>query len=311
MTTRILVTGASGLIGRHVASALVRAGAEVYACGRNAQGLQLAGVKWQTVDLLSREQVAKLVADVSPQTIVHCAWYTEHGKYWTAPLNADWVAASVFLAQEAYSRGAFRFVGVGTGAEYAPDAESPLSELTSRIGPDTVYGLAKDETRRAIEALAASLGRSFAWARVFMLYGDGEHPARLVASLCRSLVKHETAKMSSGKALRDFMHVRDVGAAIAALALSDVRGCVNVGSGHSAPISSIAKKLATLSKRPELLAIGALPDRPNEPAASFPDVLRLRDEVGFRPLFSLDEGLESAFEYWRSQANPGGSASGK
>ncbi len=300
---RVLLTGHTGFIGRHVSSALARTGVEVYACGRNVQSPQLTGVNWQTVDLLSREQVVKLVTDVAPQIVVHCAWYTEHGKYWAAPANADWVAASVFLAQEAYSRGASRFVGVGTGAEYAPDAASPFCELTSRIEPDTVYGLAKDTARRTIEALALSLGHSFVWTRVFMLYGDGEHPARLVSSLCRSFVKGETAKMSSGKALRDFMHVGDVGAAIAAVARSDVRGCVNIGSGDAAPIASIAKKLATLSGRPELLAIGALPDRPNEPAASFPDVSRLRDEVGFRPSVSLDDGLAAALDYWRSQEN--------
>jgi nucleoside-diphosphate-sugar epimerase len=299
VTNRILVTGANGLIGRHVLAPLLASNAEVHACGRAAR--TVPGVTWHQVDLLARDQVKALIATVAPDIVVHCAWYTEHGLFWAAPVNAEWAAASVALAHEAYARGAKRLVALGTGAEYAPDASSPLSEATSRIGPETLYGSAKDTTRRALEILTSTHDRSFAWARVFMLYGEGEPPGRLVPSISRALVTGQSAKMSSGTPIRDFMEVRDVGAAIAALALSDTRGCVNIGSGEPMQIVQIAKKLAELSGKPNLLAVGAFPDRPNEPPASFPDISRLKKEVGFTSKISLDAGLASALEYWRNR----------
>jgi nucleoside-diphosphate-sugar epimerase len=134
-----------------------------------------------------------------------------------------------------------------------------------------------------------------------MLYGAGEHPARLVSSLARAFVKGESAKMSSGKPVRDFMDARDVGAGIAAVARADVLGCVNVASGEPVSVVSVARKLAELSGRPELLAVGALPDRPNEPAASYADTQRLRSEVGFTPSISLERGLADALDYWRKR----------
>lgn len=298
MTRRILVTGASGLIGRHVVAEFQRRGADVHGCGR---GEPVTGIPWYRLDLLDRDKVKSLVARVRPAIVIHCAWFTAHGRFWMAPENVEWAAGSVELAREAFDRGATRFVGVGTGAEYASDAAMPLNELDSCIAPETLYASAKDTTRRALEVLASTNGRAFAWGRVFMLYGAGEHPARLVSSLSRALVRAEPAKMSSGRAVRDFLDARDVGAAIAALALSSVEGCVNIASGEAVSIRSLAEMLAQLSGRPDLLSIGALPDRPTEPAASFASIHRLSNEVGFTPAISLARGLSDALSYWRQR----------
>ena len=302
MANRILVTGATGLIGRHVLGSLLGADAEIHACGRGAGRQTVPGVVWHRADVLARDQVKNLIAAAAPDVVIHCAWYTEHGKFWTAPINAEWAAASAALAHEAFARGARRFVGVGTGAEYAPDAPSPLSESASRIVPDTLYGSAKDTARRAIEGLSASLDRSFAWVRVFMLYGEGEHPARLVPSLCRSLVRGEPARMSSGKVVRDFMDARDAGTAIAAVAMSSLNGAVNIGSGVPVGLMHVGQTLARLAARPDLLQIGALPDRLGEPAAIVADITRLTREVNFQPRISLELGLSDALSAWREEA---------
>lgn len=296
MTKRILVTGAGGLIGRHIVAELQRRGADVHGCGRNRPA---SSVPWHALDLLNRDEVKLLVAQVRPAIVVHSAWFTVHGRFWSAPENVEWAAASVALARAAFEHGAARFVGVGTGAEYAGDAPMPLDELNTRVAPETLYASAKDATRRALEVLASTDGRTFAWGRVFMLYGAGEHPARLVSSLARALVRAEPAKMASGRPVRDFLDARDVGAAIAALALSNVEGCVNIASGEPVSIRSVAETLAQLSGRPDLLSIGALPDRPNEPAASYASTQRLGNEVGFTPAIPLALGLSDALSHWR------------
>ncbi|MDZ4867518.1 MAG: NAD(P)-dependent oxidoreductase [Alphaproteobacteria bacterium] len=296
---RVLVTGATGLIGRHVVNALIERGAEVHAATRSlAHGTTNGEVRWHKTNLLDQRERIQLLDSAEPQTIVHCAWVTDHGAYWTSPENLDWTAVTLSLAHEGHERGTTRFVGVGTCAEYAWGGDEPLSETTSPLQPATLYGIAKDAARRVLEAFAATSGMSFAWARVFMLYGAREHQDRLVASLARALTHGEPAKMSSGKIERDFLDARDVGAAIAALAASPATGPVNIASGTPVTLRHVGETLARLAGRPELLALGAYPDRPGEPQTIRADITRLTRDVGFTPRISLERGLSDALDAW-------------
>ncbi len=139
---------------------------------------------------------------------------------------------------------------------------------------------------------------SFAWARLFFLYGPGESPGRLVPSVAQALANGEPAKCSSGTGVRDFMDVRDAGEALTSLALSDVSGAVNVASGSGISVADVARTLGRLAGKPELVQVGALEDRPTEPPRIVADVARLRDEVGYQPGRTLEAGLEEALAYW-------------
>jgi nucleoside-diphosphate-sugar epimerase len=299
---RVLVTGATGLIGRHVVNALYERGVEVHAVTRSLAHETTNGeIRWHKANLLDHRDRAQLLDSAAPQTVIHCAWVTDHGAYWTSPDNLDWTAATLSLAHKAHERGATRFVGVGTCAEYAWGGTAPLSETTA-LQPTTLYGVAKDAARRVLEAFAQTSNLSWAWARVAMLYGAGEYKDRFVASLSRALVQGEEAKMSSGKLVRDFLDARDVGAAIAAVAASKVTGAVNIGSGQPTTLLQVGQTLARLAGRPDLLRAGALPDRANEPTHLVMDVTRLTQEAGFRPSIALEQGLTDALEFWRAES---------
>lgn len=291
---RVLVTGASGLIGRNVVKALLERGVEVHAVSRTLAHQPDGGlVRWHKADLLNRDARIAVLDSSGPRTIIHCAWVTEHGAYWSSPENLDWVAATVSLAREAQERGALRFVGVGTCAEYKWGQDDVLSETSSPLEPATLYGKAKDATRRVIEAFAAGCGLSFAWARVFMLYGAGEAPGRLVASLANALARDEPAKMASGKGVRDLMDARDVGAAIAAIAQSSATGSINIGTGVGTKLGVVGEILARLAARPDLLQLNALPERA-EPLCIVADATRLARDVGFQARVRLEDGLRDA-----------------
>jgi nucleoside-diphosphate-sugar epimerase len=161
--------------------------------------------------------------------------------------------------------------------------------------------MAKAACHRACADILAGSGVTFSWARLFYLYGPHEHEARLAPSVARALLRGEVAACSSGLAVRDYMHVADVGAGLAALALSSVEGAVNVASGQGTTIAHLAQVLADLVGRPDLLHLGALPDRTDEPPRITADVKRLSQEVGFQPRFDLRSGLADALAYWRSQ----------
>ena len=206
------------------------------------------------------------------------------------------------LARAAADAGVTRFVAAGTCYEYEWPTDADCCEAETPIRPSTLYGVTKDATRRALEAFCAAQNIAFSWARLFFLFGPGEGPNRLVSSIARSLVAGEAAKCSRGLALRDFMDVRDCGAALAALVASADKGAINVAGGEATTIAEVARRLGLLAGRPDLIALGALPDRVGEPTRITANVDRLRQATGFAPSGTLDLKLADALEYWRGQA---------
>src|SRR5579871_2830060 len=109
---RVLVTGATGLIGRHVCTSLVQRGFDVHGVARNAAAMP--GVNLHACDLLDTDDAGRVIRGIRPQIVVHCAWVTTHGAFWQSPQNLDWLAASARLLRTAHDCGVLRVVGLGT-----------------------------------------------------------------------------------------------------------------------------------------------------------------------------------------------------
>jgi nucleoside-diphosphate-sugar epimerase len=300
---RVLVTGASGFLGRATLPLLTQLGCEVVASARRP-GPPAPGVEWIAADLLAPGEAERLGREARADALLHLAWTVEHDKFWTDPANLDWVGASLRLVRAAVEAGTRRVCVTGTCFEYDWPDEDACVERVTPLRANTLYAACKDSCRRIIEAYAAQTGLSFAWARIFHLYGPGENPARLVSGIARALVAGEPARTSRGLGVRDFMDVRDAGAALARLLLSEVNGPVNVATGEGISIAEIATRLAGIASRSDLCRLGALPDRPNDPLRIVADVTRLRREVGVEAPRPLEQGLAEALDFWRKVATP-------
>lgn len=298
---RIVLTGASGFIGCQALAALVVRGADVHAVSRRRPDVDGA-YTWHRADLLSPGEGRSVIGKVRPDCILHLAWCVEHGKFWTDPANLSWVSATLDLARAAAEFGVSRFVGAGTCYEYdwPPDGVC-VEDMTPLIG-HTLYDISKDGCRRLLSAYLRQGSTSFAWGRLFFLYGPGETQTRLVASIARALVAGEPASCSQGLVERDFMDVRDAGDALAALAMSDVEGVVNIGTGEASSIAGVATTLGRLAGRPDLVKLGILPDRPGEPPRIAADIRKLREQVGYPGGRALEAGLSEALSFWREMA---------
>ena len=294
MSERVLVTGASGFVGRPLVAALVAGGVRVEALGCRNAGPELSAVHWHRADLLSPGDVRALLRELRPAVLVHCAWYVEHGRFWSAPENLNWLDASLELAARFFETGGRRFVGIGTCAEYAiQEANDNMPWPESRkIDPVTLYGRAKAELWRRLLALAERRASAqVVWARLFHLFGESEAPERLVSSIVRSVFAGREACCGSGRLVRDFSSVRFAAEALATLACSRVTGPVNIGSGQPRSIAALSRLVARLSGRPDLLRLGALPDRPDDVPVMVADTKRLRLEVGHGIRPSVEDDL--------------------
>lgn len=298
---RVLVTGGSGFIGRHVLEPLVRRGFEVHSVTSREPPPRAPRVRWHRADLLDCRGHGDLLAAADPTHLLHLAWYAEHGRFWTSTQNVRWSAATLALVQAFAERGGRRAVLAGSCAEYRWGDRGPLVEDVTPLEPRTLYGTAKNATRAVLAAAADELGLDFAWGRVFFLYGPAEPPGRLVASVARALVAGDRAATGDGTQVRDFLHVADVGAAFAALTDSPVGGTVNIASGEGRTLREVIVAIAAATGREDLLDIGALPSRPGDPHELVADVARLRDEVGFAPTIGLNDGIEQTVAWWHRQ----------
>jgi len=283
---RLLITGASGFIGRQAVLALRGSADEIHAVHHTAR--QMSDSRNHAVDLMNPDQVDRLMERVQPTHLLHLAWYAEHGKFWTSPLNLDWVAASLHLFQSFVTNGGHRAVFTGSCAEY-DWAASPLNEETSPSSPGTLYGVCKNSLRQMIEKFTPI---PVAWGRVFFLYGPGEHPNRLVPSILNPLLKDQPAVVRSGGHIRNLMHVNDVAAAFAAILKSPVTGIVNVASAQAVSLGDVARMLGELTGKSHLLRIEQAEGTPQNPLVLTADTAKL-SSLGFVPRYSLRDGLST------------------
>ena len=301
---RVLLTGAGGFIGAQVARALLARGAEVHAVVRDrSRAPRLAAVEKELTiheaDLVDPAARVRVVEASRPETCVHGAWYAVPGKYLDAPENLTHVAASLDLAQRLVHAGCTRLVGLGTCFEYDTSLGVPLRE-SSPTRPRFLYAASKLALHDMLSMYAPLAKVGFAWCRIFYQYGPMEARERLVPHVVDRLLGGGIAETTEGGQIRDFLHVADVGAAIAAVALSDVQGAVNVGSGVPVTVRELVGAIARICDAEDRVRFGALPYRPNDPMHVCADVSKLAS-IGFQPRFDLESGLEDTVRARREE----------
>ena len=298
---RVLVTGATGCIGRHACAHLLARGWEVHGVTSKPSTEGPAGVRMHVADLLQPGAAEALTRSVEASHLLHLAWYIAPGKWAAAPQNFLWVEASLGLVRAFHAAGGTRVVTSGSCLEY-DWRYGYCNERLTPLQPHTFYGVCKNALSQVVEGYANVTGLSSAWGRIFFLYGPWEHPERLVASVARSLATGQPARTSHGRQIRDYLFADDIANALVTLLESDVRGPINIGSGEAVTLRQIVERLGAIAGRADLLEIGAIPPAPTDAPLVVADVTRLHGELGWRPKTSLDEGLQATLDWWRAQA---------
>jgi nucleoside-diphosphate-sugar epimerase len=302
--SRVLLTGATGLIGSRAIAPLLEAGHVVHALIRGARPAGHPGgasVSWHSVDLFDQETTRSAIAEIRAEKLLHFAWYAEHGSFWSGPENLAWVGATLNLVRDFHEAGGARAVLAGSCAEYEWRADTVCSEADTPLLPATLYGVSKRATHMVASAYAESVGLGLAWGRIFLCYGPGEDERRLVPSVIRALLSGREAEVGDGARRRDLMHVDDVARAFVALLDSSVLGAVNIASGEEISVAEVVGLIAQEVGRPELVRLGALPPGEGDPQRLVADVVRLLDKVGFERRVTLERGIRDTVAWWRAR----------
>lgn len=296
---RVLVTGASGFIGRRALAPLIARGYEVHAVSWSGERPRVNGVAWYRADLLDAGETARLMAAVAPSHLLHFAWYAVPGKYQDSEENLRWCRVGIELLTEFAKAGGRRAVFAGSCFEYDLRHGYCVEGLTP-CAPATRYGICKLSLGQIVTQCPPE-GVSTAWGRIFYLYGPDEAAGRLVPAVTIALLKGERARCSHGRQVRDFMHVEDVAGAFVALLDSGMRGVVNIASGEPVTVRGVAERIAEAADGRGRIDFGAIEARADDPAMVVGDSRRLREEVGWAPRIALDEGIAATVRWWRAK----------
>lgn len=259
----VLLTGATGFVGRQILRALLAEKVNIVPVVRSGKESSLIGlpsfhrvVNSPDIFMESVDWWAKQCESVD--IVIHSAWYTEPGKYLRSSLNMDCLMGSLRLAQGAVNAGVSRLIGIGTCFEY--DLSARVLTADTPLRPLSAYAGAKVALYHALVHWLPEQSVEFAWCRLFYLFGEGEDERRFIPYIHKQLASSAIVELTKGAQIRDFINVSEAGRLIAQVAVGDKKGPINICSGVPVTIRQVAESIASEYGQRDLLRFGARED---------------------------------------------------
>lgn len=264
---KVAVTGASGFVGRHVLTDLLKHGVEITAVTRDATRL----VELRKVVNIVEMDIARTLPDSYarmgyPDVLIHLAWdglpnYKSLHHFETElPIQYQFLKSVI-------DAGLPSVMVTGTCFEYGMQSGALAADIPTR--PDNPYGYAKDALRKQLDFLKSVKPFNLTWGRLFYMYGEGQAGTSLYPKLKEAVAQGDKVfKMSGGEQLRDYLPVTEVAGDIVRLALAkrDI-GVVNVCSGKPISVRSLVEKWKNENGWQIELSFGDFPYPDYEPMA--------------------------------------------
>lgn len=310
---RVVLTGAAGFLGSHLAARLVAAGADVVGIDDLSSGRveNLAGLLSHPAFELREVDVSDgFTVDGPVDAVLHLASPASPPDYLARPIETLRVGSEGTRAalELALARSA-RFFLTSTSEVYGDPLVHPQPETywgnVNPIGVRSVY----DEAKRFAEALTYAYVRTHGLdarvARIFNTYGPHMRPddGRVVSNfIVQALAGQDLTVYGDGRQTRSFCYVDDEVDGLLALLDSDVHGPVNIGNDGEFDMLSLAELVIELTGSNSHIVHEPLPL--DDPRVRRPDLTRARTELGWEPRVSLRDGLVPTIAYFSSSSDP-------
>jgi dTDP-glucose 4,6-dehydratase len=306
---RIVITGAAGFIGSHLSERLLDLGHSVVGIDNLITG-DLANIAHLTGRdfVFIRHNVTNYINVEGPvDRVFHWASPASPIDYleWPIPTLKVGALGTHNALGLAKAKGA-RFMLASTSEVYGDPLEHPQKETywgnVNPIGPRGVY----DEAKRFAEAITMAYHRYHGLdakiVRIFNTYGprmrirDGRAVPNFIAQALRD---EDVTIFGSGRQTRSFCYVSDLVGGLLALMDSDVNEPVNIGNPHEMSIEEMARLIIRMTGSKSHIVFQPLPV--DDPQVRQPDITKARTLLGWEPKVTLEEGLTSTIEYFRTK----------
>ncbi len=291
---RILLTGASGFLGRALLPELLQTGNGLTLLNRKPTGLGIHEI------VAPPENWHHAVKGLHFDICIHMAWIAAPGVYLTSSENPDLAEASGKLAEALYADGLSHFLGIGTCLEYAAGQTNACSEHLTPLEPVSPYAVAKNQARDLIATAANRRGASYTWARLFYPYGPGEHPRRIPSTFLATLMKGETLDLLTPDSAKDWIEISDVVSAVRHLALDCApQREINIGTGIGTKVRGLAECAAEITGADRGLIRSATTQASDRYRYHVADISKLLS-TGWKPSIDIHAGLTRLLRDLRS-----------
>lgn len=298
---RILMTGATGFIGSHLARYLLARGCQVAAIVRPQSDVWriedvLPSMRVIHGDLDNIATVAESIADFAPDVTLHFAWYGVANNFRNDPRQITSLHASLNLFHAVHAAGCNTWIGLGSQAEYG--VHNRRIDENAPTSPTTLYGTVKLCTGLLIRHLCELYGKRFVWFRLFSAYGPADNSNWFIPSLIQTLMRGECLALTKGEQRWDYLFVQDAVEAIYRTMINPTAtGMINLGSGQAYAIKSIAEYIRDMIDPNLPLGFGQIPYRPDQIMLLEADIAKLMKLADWVPQTGLKDGLQRTLDW--------------
>jgi dTDP-glucose 4,6-dehydratase len=306
---RVVITGAAGFIGSHLAETLLDLGYSVVGIDNLLTGdvANIAHLANRDFLFIKHDVTNYIYIDGPVDVVLHWASPASPLDYLELPIPTLKVGAlgthkALGLAKAKNAR----FVLASTSEVYGDPLEHPQKETywgnVNPIGPRGVY----DEAKRFAEAMTVAYHRYHGVdtkiVRIFNTYGPRMrvNDGRAVPTFIPQALRGEDISIfGDGSQTRSFTYISDLVDGVVRLMTSDVNEPVNIGNPHEMTIEEIARTIIRMTGSKSQLVYKPLPT--DDPKVRQPDITRARTLLGWEPKVHLEEGLTRTIDYFRKK----------
>lgn len=302
---RVLVTGASGFVGRNLVKCLSKHGLEVYAVVRNeANGLQLDvndNIHVISCDMKNIALLKDKLKNESIEACIHLAWDGVNGdKRADYELQLDNIRYTLNLIDILSEIGVRKFVGVGTLAE--KDILNYHLENMTTPNPVSIYGCAKIATHLMAKTECNKKNVEFVWCQLSNTYGVGNTTNNFVNMAIDKMLNGKRASFTSGEQLYDFVYIED---AVEALYLATVKGINNcsyyVGSGSPRKLYEYIYMIRDTIDKSIPVYLGEIPYNGKSLDLESYDISNLQKDTGYEVNVAFEKGIEMTVQWLKGR----------
>lgn len=309
MPERIIVTGATGMLGSSLIKLAVERGDSVTAIVRkNTQKIDnLLGVidkiKIVECDADDYEKLPILLNFEQYDKFFHFAWM---GTFGTSRndgiLQENNIRDTLFAIKAAKTLGCTKFVGAGSQAEYGNVPYGTNLKEDIPCNPDTGYGIAKLCAGKLGKMAADNIGIEFVWTRILSVYGIGDNITSLTQSVISDLLDSKTPATTLGEQIWDLLYCDDAAEAFYLIGKKGIHGKTYViGSGKKLLLRDVFLAMKDAVGANCSINIGGRPYNAGQTMYLVADISNLKSDTGFEPKISLNEGVRRTVKWLRDK----------
>ncbi len=304
----VLVTGASGFIGSHVAQRMVKENARVSVLVRETSDLwRLDDVKTDIeicrADVRDYGQLETCIKNVKPDYVFHMAAYgvdSRQKDYFRAAETN--IIGMVNLIESLKQTGCVKFLNIGSCMEYGDKKE--IVKEDAALEPFNIYGSTKAAATIMAHQLAAENKIDIVTLRAFGIFGENEGSHKFFPHIILSLLNGSAVNLTACEQYRDYCYIDNIidGFILAAKDKNCKNAIFNIGSGTVHHLKYYVDMVYALMKNNSKPNYGAIPYRPDEVWKPHPDIGKIRNKLKWEPNISLTDGLIRTIAWYKKNS---------